>query len=126
MNNTSRPTEAELEILQVFWTHGPCTVRFINDTLNSFRKVGYTSTLKVMQIMTEKGFLDREEQGRSHLYKTLLPEQATQGALLDRIVETAFGGSAMKMVMQALGGKKTTPQELAQIRDFLDNLEGGK
>lgn len=125
-SQNTRPTDAELEILQVLWKHGTATVRFVNDTLNATRKVGYTSTLKVMQIMHEKGFLDREEQGRSHLYRALIKEQAAQKLLLDRMVDTAFGGSAMKLVMQALGGEKTSREELAQIRDYLDRLEGGQ
>lgn len=120
-----KPSDGELEILQILWSEGPSTVRSINERLNLQRRVGYTTTLKQMQIMHEKGLLERDEQGRSHIYKPTAREHATQKALLDRIVETAFGGSALKLVMQALGGKRTSPAELAEIRAYLDRLEQG-
>jgi BlaI family transcriptional regulator, penicillinase repressor len=118
-----KPSDGELEILQILWSEGPSTVRTINERLNLQRRVGYTTTLKQMQIMHEKGLLERDEQGRSHIYKPTAREHTTQKALLDRIVETAFGGSALKLVMQALGGKRTSPEELAEIRAYLDRLE---
>ncbi len=118
-----KPTEAELEILSVLWAVGPSTVRFVNERLNETRKVGYTTTLKLMQIMHEKGLLDRDEQSRSHVYKPKMRENLAQKALLDRVLETAFGGSALKLVMQALGGQKTSREELAAIRDYIDRLE---
>lgn len=119
-----RPTEAELEILQILWKHGPCTVRFVNDQLNQKRTVGYTTTLKIMQLMFEKELLERDESTRSHLYRALIKEKETQGLLLDRFLETAFGGSALKLVMQALGNHKASKEEISQIRNLLDNLEG--
>jgi len=119
-----RPTEAELEILQILWKHGPCTVRFVNDQLNRKRTVGYTTTLKIMQLMFEKKLLERDETARSHLYLAVIKENETQGLLLDRFLETAFGGSALKLVMQALGNHKASKEEISQIRDLLDNLEG--
>lgn len=121
-----RPTESELEILQVLWQNGPSTVRLVNDVLNAKKKVGYTTTLKFMQIMVEKGILEREDTKRPHLYRPALKENETQEVLLDRFLDTAFGGSAMKMVMQALGNRRTSKEELTQIREFLDNLEGDK
>lgn len=121
-----KPTEAELEILQILWKHGPCTVRFANDKLNQKKTVGYTTTLKIMQLMFEKKLLKRDETTRSHLYSAAVKEKETQGVLLDRFLETAFGGSALKLVMQALGNHKASKEEISQIRELLDNLEGEK
>jgi predicted transcriptional regulator len=128
--NEPRPTAAELEILNVIWAHGPSTVRFVNDELNgkgAGQPVGYTTTLKIMQIMAEKGLLKRDESQRSHLYGAAQPQKRVQQALLDRLLETAFGGSALKLVMQALGGRKATAEEISRIRELLDDMErGGK
>jgi predicted transcriptional regulator len=126
-----RPTAAELEILNVIWKHGPSTVRFVNDRLNEEKfsrgeAVGYTTTLKIMQIMAEKGLLKRDESRRSHLYGAAAPQGKVQRQLLDRLLEQAFGGSVPKLVMQALGGHKATPDEIARIRALLDTMEGGK
>jgi predicted transcriptional regulator len=121
-----RPTGAELEILQILWKHGPCTVRFVNDRLNQKKTVGYTTTLKILQLMFEKKLLERDESTRSHLYRVVVKEKETQGLLLDRFLETAFGGSALKLVMQALGNHNASKEEISQIRDLLDNLEGAK
>ncbi len=121
-----KPTEAELEILQILWKNGPCTVRFVNDNLNKKKAVGYTTTLKIMQLMFEKGHLKRDESTRSHLYRSAVKERETQGLLLNRFLETAFGGSAMKMVMQALGNHKASREEISRIRELLDQLEGDK
>ena len=122
----ARPTAAELEILSVIWQDGPSTVRQINDKLSEHKDVGYTTTLKIMQIMTEKGLLKRDERQRSHLYAAAAPEKQVQKLLLDRLLEQAFGGSALKLVMQALGAHKASPEEIARIRELLDRLEGGK
>jgi BlaI family penicillinase repressor len=121
-----KPTEAELEILQILWKQGPCTVRFANDTLNEKKTVGYTTTLKIMQLMVEKNLLKRDETARSHLYSAVVKEKETQRLLLDRFLETAFGGSALKLVVQALGNHKASKEEISQIRKLLDNLEGDK
>lgn len=117
------PTESELEILQVLWHRGPSTVREVNDELSEKREVGYTTTLKLMQIMTEKKLLSRVKAGKTHIYKADAGEEATQKAMLDRITDTAFGGSAMKLVMQALGNHNASQAEIRQIRDFLDQIE---
>lgn len=121
----SKPTEAELEILQVLWEHGPSTVRFVNDLLSKQKNVGYTTTLKIMQIMADKQLLNRDTTGKTHIYKVAISQQKTQQQLIDKLMASAFGGSAMKLVMQALGNKKSTAAELNEIRAFLDQLEGG-
>lgn len=121
-----RPTESELEILQVLWKHEPTTVRFVNDKLNEKKEVGYTTTLKIMQLMFEKKLLKRDETQRSHLYSAAVKEKETQRLLLDRFLDTAFGGSAMKLVMQALGNHKATTEEISRIRELLNTMEGDK
>ncbi|MFC1852608.1 BlaI/MecI/CopY family transcriptional regulator [candidate division CSSED10-310 bacterium] len=121
-----KPTAAELEILQILWKYGPSTVRFVNEKLNERKVVGYTTTLKIMQLMNEKHFLERETSQRSHIYCPLVKEKETQGVLLDRFLETAFGGSALKLVMQILGHHRTSKAEIAQIKDFLKSLERGE
>lgn len=121
-----KPTETELEVLQILWHYGPSTVRFVNEKINQKKKTGYTTTLKIMQLMMEKGMLDRDEKSRSHIYHTLLNEQETKGFLLDRVLENVFGGSAKKMVMQALGNNKTSRIELEEIKKYIEKLEGGE
>ncbi|MEN8194398.1 MAG: BlaI/MecI/CopY family transcriptional regulator [Bacteroidota bacterium] len=119
-----KPTSAELEILQILWENGNSTVKFINDELNRNKNVGYTTTLKIMQIMFEKGLLDRERSGRSHIYKPVPQKDETQNVLLEKILETAFAGSASKLVMQALGRSKTSKKEIEEIKEYLAKLEG--
>ena len=123
---TARPTAAELDVLNVIWTDGPSTVRAVNDKLSLDKDVGYTTTLKIMQIMAEKGLLTRDESQRSHLYAAAAPKEQVQKQLLNRLLDQAFGGSALKLVMQALGGHKASPEEIARIREQLDRMEGGK
>ena len=118
-----KPTESELEILHVLWQHGPGTVRFINDQLSQRREVGYTTTLKILQLMHEKGIVSRDDSSRTHVYAAAVRERETQGLLLDKFVESTFGGSAMKLVMQALGNRSTSREELAQIRTLLTEIE---
>lgn len=126
MNTLPKPTEAELEILQVVWKHGPSTVRFVHEQLLQHRDIGYTTTLKNMQNMSQKGLLTRDESSKSHIYSTTIPQEKTQKLLIDRLLETAFGGSASRMVMQALGHRKTSKEELEQIKELIEKLEGGK
>lgn len=122
--NTAEPTKSELEILQVLWQHGPSTVRFVNDTLNAQKRaVQYTSTLKLMQIMVDKGLLNRDESQMKHVYSAAVEEQGTQNLLLDRFVDTIYNGSASKLMMQLLGNKKTSKEELDAIRTFLDSAK---
>ncbi|MEO1652234.1 MAG: BlaI/MecI/CopY family transcriptional regulator [Bacteroidota bacterium] len=125
--NKPKPTEAELEILQILWKHGASTVGFVNEQLNEKREVGYTTTLKTMQLMSQKGILNRDTSKRKHVYQPLISEEATQKGIVDRLLETTFGGSAMKLVMQALGNRKTSKEELEKIKSLIDQIEkGGK
>jgi predicted transcriptional regulator len=119
-----KPTEAELEILRVLWRHGPSTVKFVNELLNQDRPVGYTTTLKFMQIMHEKGYLRRDASEKTHVYQAAITEQETQQSLLNRLLDTAFQGSASRLVMQALGSRPSSSEELDEIRRFLDQLAG--
>ena len=121
-----KPTDSELEILNYLWNAGPSTVRSVHDALSEIKDVGYTTTLKLMQIMHDKGLLYRTEQGRSHIYVALLGKEETQQNLLGKLVETAFQGSAAQMVMQALGNHTTSREELNEIRELLNNLENNK
>lgn len=125
INEISKPTEAELSILQILWQYGPSTVRFVNDKLKQEKKVGYTTSLKTMQIMHEKKLVKRNEENRTHIYEANVMEEDTQKQLLDRFLDKTFKGSAMKMVMQALGNRKTSKKELDEIRNLLDKLEKG-
>ncbi len=120
------PTDSELEILQVLWQHGPSTVRFVNEDLNKNKEVGYTTTLKIMQIMLEKGIVSRDAANRTHIYKADVSEDAAQKKLLDRFMDATFRGSAMKLVAQALGSGRTSQEELEKIKELIKNLEGGK
>jgi len=118
-----KPTEAELEILQVLWHYGPSPVRFVNDKLNEQREVGYTTTLKLMQIMVDKGIAIRNTDQRSHIYEAAASEEATKTRLLDQFVDAAFNGSAMKMVMQALGQHQASQKELEEIKALIERIE---
>ena len=124
--NTRRPTDAELTILQVLWDRGPSTVREVYKTLNSGKTVGYTTVLKFMQIMTDKGLVERDENCRPQLYRACLPREQTERQLIKDLVDRAFGGSARRLVMQALEVKKASPSELAQIEKLLKKLERGE
>jgi predicted transcriptional regulator len=119
-----RPTDAELAILRVLWRRGPVTVRDVHDELVRSRLTGYTTVLKLLQIMTEKGLVVRDESQRAHIYQARLSEQKTQRQLLSDLVDRAFGGSAAKLVVQALAGKRASAEELEQIRHLLNEMEG--
>ena len=118
-----KPTESELEILQILWKAGPSTVREVNDTINRDKTVGYTTTLKIMQIMTEKGLVSRQKDSKTHIYTHLIDRETTRGELLDRFLERTFSGSASSLVMQTLGNHKATSDELKQIKELISNLE---
>lgn len=122
----SRPTDAELEILQVLWEQGPCSVREVNEILNKHREVGYTTTLKLMQIMLDKGLVDRNTESRSHIYSARVKETEIQRQLLSRFLDSAFRGSAGKLVLQLLGNHNATPEELEEIRALIDKIEKDK
>jgi predicted transcriptional regulator len=117
------PTPAELKILQVLWKRGPSTVRDVHDGLPDGRDTGYTTTLKILQILTEKGLVTRDEAARAHLYTARLSQEQSQRRMVNDLVERAFGGAAQKLVMHALASRKASPQELAEIRKLLDNME---
>ena len=122
-SNLPEPTKAELEILQVLWGHGPSTVRFVNDVLNQEKRdVQYSSTLKLMQLMAEKGLLLRDESQMKHVYRHVEDEQKTKGFLLDRFVENLYNGSESKLVMHLLGNKKMSEKEAEQIKELLKKL----
>lgn len=125
-SNIPKPTEAELEILQVLWQSGPATVREVHEKLAEKRDIGYTTTLKNMQNMVQKAMLSRDEESRSHIYHAQLQQKQTQQMLLDRFMESAFGGSAMNLVMQALGNRKTSKEDLQKIKALINKLEGGE
>lgn len=119
--NILKPTESELEILQILWQNGPSSVRFVNEELTKQREVGYTTTLKLMQIMFDKKLLSRTEEGRYHLYKAEIEEEATQINLLEKFVDATFRGSAMKLVMQALGNHDSSKEELEEIKKLIES-----
>lgn len=121
--NLPRPTDAELAILRILWERGPSTVRQVHEALLAERQSGYTTALKLLQIMTDKGLVRRDESDRTHVYTARLSEEQTQRQLVGDLLDRAFGGSAMKLVMQALSTRKASPEDLAQIRALLDGRE---
>lgn len=120
-----KPTDAELGILRVLWQRGPSTVRQVMEQLNRAQQTGYTTVLKLMQIMSEKGLVERDDAERSHVFKPSLTEEQTQRQLVGHLLDRAFAGSAQKLVMQALAARRATGKELAEIRKLLDQMEGG-
>lgn len=124
LDTGATPTKSEMEVLQVLWQHGPQTVRFVHDTLNGQKdeQVQYTSTLKLMQVMTEKGMLERDETNMKHIYKPTLEEDKTKGAMLERFVDTMYNGSVSNMMMALLGNDKTSREELDKVKTLLNNM----
>jgi|SRR5215813_4591784 len=120
-----RPTGSELEILRVLWLRGPSTVREVHEALNKTKATGYTTVLKFMQIMTDKGLLRRNEEQRAHVYEARLPQAETQRMLVGELLDKAFGGSAANLMMQALASKPASAEELSSIRRLLDEYERG-
>src|SRR6266849_2891445 len=117
-----RPTDSELEILAVLWERGPSTVRDVHTALSASKPTGYTTVLKLMQIMSEKGLVRRNETDRAHVYEARQPAEQTQRQLLRHLLDRAFNGSASRLVMQALATRATSREELSQIRRMLDDL----
>ncbi len=118
-----KPTDAELEILYILWDKGASSVRDINDLLNTRKDVGYTTTLKFMQIMNEKGLVERDTASKTHIYKAIVRENETKNHLMTDFINVAFQGSAMNLVMQALGNTKSSPQELQELKSLINKLE---
>jgi predicted transcriptional regulator len=116
-----RPTDSELAILTILWERGPSTVRQVHEALADTRDTGYTTTLKLMQIMADKGLVSRNESARTHVYAAMASEQQTQRQLVKDLVDRAFGGSAAALVLQALNAEGATPDELSEIRKLIDD-----
>jgi predicted transcriptional regulator len=121
-----KPTEAELEILHILWAIGPATVREVHEKLSVVKDAGYTTTLKLMQIMTEKNLLKRDTSSKTHIYTTNVNKEQTQGQMLNRMIDTVFNGSAAQMVLQALGNHKASKAELAMIKAYLEEQTKNK
>jgi len=120
-----KPTTSELEILQILWKNNQCTVREVNEELSRDRntEVGYTTTLKLMQIMHDKGLVERDTSSRTHKYKALISHEHTSQGILQTLIDTVFNGSAAQLVMQALSNKKSSKEEIRQIKEYLDQLD---
>jgi BlaI family transcriptional regulator, penicillinase repressor len=123
---TIKPTEKELEILQILWNKGPVAVKDVHDAMGGEDANGYTTILKLMQIMHEKGLVTRQKNGKLHLYKAVPTQENTRQQMLDKMINTIFQGSASQLVMSALGNNKSSKEELQQIRQYLEKLEGGE
>ena len=123
-HNIPRPTDSELAILRVLWDRGPSTVKQVNRVLNEEKETGYTTTLKLLQIMTEKGLVVRDASDWAHVYEAAFTEERTQKQLLRDLLQKAFAGSTGKLVLRALSAKKVSAEERAEIRKLLDELEG--
>jgi BlaI family penicillinase repressor len=125
MAKSPKPTDAELGLLRVLWTNGPSTVREVHDHMAASRSVGYTTTLKTLQVMTEKGLTIREDQRGQHVYRPRYAEEETLGRLVTDLLDRAFGGSTSKLVVQALASRRASPEELREIRRVLASKPGG-
>jgi BlaI family penicillinase repressor len=120
---TIKPTESELEILQILWKKGNASVREVHEELLQTKEAGYTTTLKLMQIMHEKGLVKRDDSIKTHIYQAAVSKEKTQKHLLNKMIDTVFGGSPGELVMQALGNHKASAEELEEIQKILDNLK---
>ncbi|WP_231491942.1 BlaI/MecI/CopY family transcriptional regulator [Pedobacter sp. Leaf170] len=121
-NSNIKPTEGEMEILQVLWQKGLCTVRAVHEALNK-KDSGYTTTLKLMQIMHEKGMVERDTNQKTHIYKALVSQDKTEKQLVNKMIDNVFNGSAARLVMQALGNHTASSEELDEIKKYLDSLK---
>ena len=121
------PTKSELDVLQILWTHGPSTVRFVHDMLNTQKDpVQYTSTLKLMQVMAEKGMLSRDESSMKHVYQAVLEEEKTKGSMLGRFLDTMYNGSVSNLVLALLDNEKTSRKELQLLKEVAKKLSNDK
>jgi BlaI family transcriptional regulator, penicillinase repressor len=120
---TIKPTESELEILQILWKKGSASVRVVHEELLATKEAGYTTTLKLMQIMHEKGLVKRDDSIKTHIYQPAVSKEKTQKHLLNKMIDQVFGGSPGELVMQALGNHKASAEELEEIQKILDNLK---
>ena len=123
MSEQIKPTESELEILNILWDKGPSTVRDVHEVLEQSKDAGYTTTLKLMQIMYEKKLLKRDATAKSHVYTANVSQEKTQGQLVKKLIDSVFNGSASQLVMQALGNHKTNKKELDAIKKYLEEME---
>jgi BlaI family transcriptional regulator, penicillinase repressor len=123
MEQFQKPTESELEVLTVLWQKGKATVRQVNDEINLSKESGYTTTLKIMQIMHEKGLVTKDSNAKQHIFEANVDEQETQKSLLTRFIDSTFQGKAMSLVMQALGNHKASEAELAELKTLIQSLE---
>jgi predicted transcriptional regulator len=118
-----KPTESELDILKILWNKESATVREVHAELSKTKESGYTTTLKLMQIMFEKGLVKRDDSSKTHIYEPAISKQRTQKQFLDKMINTLFAGSSTQLVLQALGNQKSTKDELEEIQKYLDNLK---
>jgi predicted transcriptional regulator len=123
LNKNSRPTESELEILQVLWDKQSATVRDVHEELLKSKEAGYTTTLKLMQIMFEKGLVTRDSSSKTHIYQPAVSKESTQTLFLNRMIDSLFAGSPAQLVMQALGNHKASKEELEEIQRFLNGVK---
>ena len=123
MSKQFKPTEGELEILQVLWVNGQATVREVHENILKYKEAGYTTTLKLMQIMFEKGLVSRDDSSKTHIYTANVSREKTQNQFLGKMINSLFGGSSTQLVMQALGNHSPNKQELDEIQALLDNLK---
>jgi BlaI family transcriptional regulator, penicillinase repressor len=119
----NKPTESELEILGILWEKGAGTVRDVHEILEKSKDAGYTTTLKLMQIMHEKGLLNRDTSSKTHVYEAAISQESTQQQLLNKMIDTVFNGSASQLVMQALGNHRSSQEELDKIKQYLNEME---
>ncbi|SJZ92977.1 BlaI/MecI/CopY family transcriptional regulator [Sediminibacterium ginsengisoli] len=123
MSKQIKPTESELEILRILWDKGTATVREVHEVLSEHKEAGYTTTLKLMQIMFEKGIVARDDSSKTHIYSAAITRESTQQQLVGKMINSLFGGSSTQLVMQALGNHAPNQDELAEIQKLLDNLK---
>ena len=123
MQNFQKPTESELEVLNILWQKGRATVREVNEVVNQTKETGYTTTLKIMQIMFDKGLVTKNTEGKQHIFEANVSEEATQKSLLNRFIDSTFQGNAMHLVMQALGNHHASNEELWELKKLIQQLE---